>query len=183
MSGEAARIAHRLQPVRLDSRNDSCSMVVLDDIDCAILGELQEHGDLPNVALARRVGLSPAATLRRVQRLRAEGVVEGVRAVVAPEQAGLGVQAYVLVTLAAHGSRSEADFARALAEMPSVLRADSIAGDEDALLHVAVDSPAELHRLLLALKRAGAAHVKTILRLQAIKPPAPVPIRPTARGA
>jgi Lrp/AsnC family leucine-responsive transcriptional regulator len=58
-----------------------------------------------------------------------------------------------------------------------VLRADSVTGDEDALLHVAARNPAELHRLLLALKRAGAAHVKTLLRLQAIKPPAPVPVR------
>jgi Lrp/AsnC family transcriptional regulator, leucine-responsive regulatory protein len=155
-------------------------MVLLDDIDCSILAALQERGDLANVSLARRVGLSPAATLRRVQRLRSEGVIEDVRAVVAPEQAGLAVQAFVLVTLGAHGSRSEAEFARALAEMPGVLRADSIAGDEDALLHVVAGSPAELHRLLLALKRAGAAHVKTLLRLQAIKPPAPVPVLPTA---
>jgi Lrp/AsnC family leucine-responsive transcriptional regulator len=155
-------------------------MVLLDDIDCAILAVLQERGDLPNVALAREAGLSPAATLRRVQRLRAEGVVEGVRAVVSPEQAGLGVQAFVLVTLGAHGSRSEATFARSIADMPGVLRADSVAGDEDALLHVAVASPADLHRLLLALKHAGAARVRTLLRLQAIKPPASVLVRPTA---
>lgn len=155
-------------------------MILLDDIDCAILAELQERGDLANVLLARRVGLSPAATLRRVQRLRADGVVEAVRAVVSAEQVGLGVEAFVLVTLRAHGARSEAGFARALAEMPNVLRADSVAGAEDALLHVAVSSPAELHRLLLALKRAGAAHVTTLLRLQAIKPPAPIPVRPTA---
>jgi Lrp/AsnC family transcriptional regulator, leucine-responsive regulatory protein len=153
-------------------------MAVLDDIDCAILAELQERGDLSNVALARSVGLSPAAALRRVQRLRAEGVIEHVRAVVSAEAVGLAVEAFVLVTLGTHGARSEAAFARALAAMPEVLRADSVAGAEDALLHVAAGSPAELHRLLLALKRAGAGHVTTLLRLQAIKPPAPVPVRP-----
>jgi Lrp/AsnC family transcriptional regulator, leucine-responsive regulatory protein len=152
-------------------------MVQIDEVDCAILDVLQEHGDIANVALARTAGLSPAATLRRVQRLRAEGVIESVRAVVPAEQVGLAVEAFVLVTLGAHGARSEAEFARELARMPNVLRADSVAGDEDALLHVAVGSPAELHRLLLALKRAGAAHVKTLMRLQAIKPPAPVPTR------
>lgn len=156
-------------------------MVTLDDVDCAILAELQERGDLPNVELARRVGLSPAATLRRVQRLRADGVVEGVRAVVSAEQVGLDVEAFVLVTLRAHGARSEAAFARAVNELPNVLRADSISGTEDALLHVAVGSPAELYRLLHALKRAGAAHSTTLLRLQAIKPPAAIPARPTAR--
>jgi Lrp/AsnC family leucine-responsive transcriptional regulator len=152
----------------------------LDEIDCALLEALQERGDLANVELARRVGLSPAATLRRVERLRAAGGGEGVRAIVSAEHVGLAVEAFVLVTLAAHGARSEATFARELARMPNVLRADSVAGDDDALLHVAVATPADLHRLLLALKRVGASHVRTILRLQTIKPPAAVPARPTA---
>ncbi len=58
---------------------------------------LQEQGDTPNLELARRVGLSPAATSRRVTRLRAEGVIEAVRAVVTPEAVGLPLQAFVLV--------------------------------------------------------------------------------------
>jgi Lrp/AsnC family leucine-responsive transcriptional regulator len=152
----------------------------IDEIDCALLEQVQERGDMPNVELARRVGLSPAATLRRVQRLRAAGVIESIRAVVSAEHVGLAVEAFVLVTLAAHDARTDATFAREVARMPNVLRADSVAGDEDALLHVAVATPAELHRLLLALKRIGASHVRTILRLQTIKPPASVPTRPTA---
>ncbi len=62
--------------------------------------------------------------------------------------------------------------------MPNVLRADSIAGAEDALLHVATAGASDLHRLLLALKRAGAQRATTMLRLQAIKPAAPVPASP-----
>jgi Lrp/AsnC family leucine-responsive transcriptional regulator len=153
-------------------------MVRLDDIDCAIVAMLQERGDTPNLELARSVGLSPAATSRRVQRLRAEGVIDAIRAVVVPEQVGLVVEAYVLVTLAEHAAEADARFARELAAMPNVLRADSIAGAEDALVHVAVATPADLQRVLLALKRAGAARATTLLRLQAIKPPAPVPARP-----
>lgn len=153
-------------------------MVALDDIDCAILAELQDRGDLPNLALARRVGLSPAATSRRVQRLRAEGVIDGVRAVVAPEQVGQVVEAFVLVSLAEHSPGADTRFARELAAMPNVVRADSIAGADDALVHVVASTPAELQRLLLALKRAGVRRATTMLKLQAIKPPAPVPVRP-----
>ena len=150
-------------------------MTLLDDIDCALLARLQDRGDLPNLELARAVGLSPAATSRRVQRLKAEAVIEAIRAVVVPAQVGLAIEAFVLVTLAAHSPDADASFARAVAAMPNVLRADVIAGDEDALLHVAVATPAELHRLVLALKRAGASRATTMLRLQSIKPPAPVP--------
>ena len=151
-------------------------MVPLDDIDCALLAELQEHGDAPNLALARLAGLSPAATSRRVARLREEGVIEAVRAVVVPEQIGLAVEAYVLVSLHEHAPDADARFAHEVARMPNVLRADSIAGAEDALLHVAVRTPADLHRLLLDLKRVGAARLTTMLRLQAIKPPAALPV-------
>jgi len=150
-------------------------MPTLDDIDCALLAVLQERGDTPNLDLARTVGLSPAATSRRVQRLRAEGVIEAIRAVVVPEQVGLPIEAFVLVSLVEHTPEADARFAREVATMPHVLRADVIAGDQDALLHVAARTPADLHRLVLALKRAGAARATTMLRLQAIKPPAPVP--------
>jgi Lrp/AsnC family transcriptional regulator, leucine-responsive regulatory protein len=163
-------------------RNHRQLMVCLDEIDCTILAALQDRGDMPNLELARRAGLSPAATSRRVQRLRADGVIEGVRAVVAPEQVGQIVEAFVLVSLAEHAPDADARFARELAAMPNVVRADSIAGSDDALVHVVVSSPAELQRLLLALKRAGVRRATTMLRLQAIKPPAPVPVRasPTA---
>jgi len=149
---------------------------LLDEIDCALLATLQDRGDAPNLELARAVGLSPAATSRRVQRLRTEGVIEAIRAVVVPEQVGLGIEAFVLVALAEHAPEADARFARAVAAMPQVLRADAVTGDQDVLLHVAARTPADLHRLVLALKRAGAARATTLLRLQAVKPPAPVPV-------
>jgi Lrp/AsnC family transcriptional regulator, leucine-responsive regulatory protein len=150
-------------------------MPVLDETDCALLTALQERGDAPNLDLARAVGLSPAATSRRVQRLRADGVIDAIRAIVVPEQVGLGIEAYILITLAEHSPGADARFAREVAAMPYVLRADGIAGAEDALVHVAVATPGDLQRLLLALKRAGASRATTMLRLQSIKPPSPVP--------
>ncbi|MDA0162991.1 Lrp/AsnC family transcriptional regulator [Solirubrobacter ginsenosidimutans] len=152
-------------------------MAVLDEIDCTILAELQERGDIPNLELARLTGLSPAATSRRVARLRFEGVIEAVRAVVVPEEVGLPIEAFVLVTLAGHAPDAEIRFAREVATMPAVLRADGVAGAEDALLQVAVATPGDLQRLLLALKRAGAAQLTTMLRLQTIKPAAPLAVR------
>lgn len=154
----------------------------LDEKDCAILAELQERGDLPNVELARRVDLSPAATLRRVQRLRAEGVIEAVRAVVSPEQAGLSLEAFVLVSLDEHTTRGDAAFQRALAGMPNVVRADNVTGHEDALIHVVAADAKELQRVLLALSRSGVQRFTTMLKLQTFKPPTPLPVRATVQG-
>jgi Lrp/AsnC family transcriptional regulator, leucine-responsive regulatory protein len=109
----------------------------LDHFDCVIMAELQARGDLPNVELARRRGLSPAATLRRVQQLRSDGRIEAIRAVINHEKVGLRVEAFVLVTLAEHSEAGDAEFARALDSLPNVLRADAVTGADDVLLHIA----------------------------------------------
>ena len=49
----------------------------LDLIDIQLLDELQRDADRSNVELARTVGLSPAATLNRVRRLKQTGIVRG----------------------------------------------------------------------------------------------------------
>lgn len=161
-------------------RNNRFMPALLDEVDCALLAELQDHGDVANVELARIVGLSPAATLRRVQRLRTEGVIEAVRAVVSPEQVGFSLEAFVLVSLSEHSARGDAAFQRALAAMPNVVRADNVTGQEDALIHVVATDAKELQRVLLALNRSGVQRLTTMLKLQTFKPPAPLPIRPNA---
>ncbi len=113
--------------------------------------QLQEQGDLPNVVLARRVGLSPAATLRRVQQLRQDGVLTGVHAAVDHEQVGLRVEAFVLVALREHTVEGDARFSRELARLPNVLRADAVTGADDVLLHVAASDTRELQEVLRTL--------------------------------
>src|SRR4051795_7610440 len=63
--------------------------VSLDEVDIRLLRELEQDADRPNVQLARIVGLSPAATLNRVRRLKEEGVITGIHAHVDARQAGL----------------------------------------------------------------------------------------------
>lgn len=149
----------------------------LDHFDCVIMAELQVRGDLPNVELARRLGLSPAATRRRVQQLRSDGRIEGIRAVINHEQIGLRVEAFVLVTLTEHSEAGDAQFARALDSLPNVLRADAVTGADDAQLHIAAVDTRDFQDVLRTLPRIGARRVTTLLRQEAVKPPAPVPVR------
>ena len=155
-------------------------MTPLDEKDCAIIDLLQREGDLPNIELARRVQLSPAATLRRVQRLRAEGVITGVHAAVDPEKVGIKVEAFVLIALTEHSDAGERRLAEALAGMPAVLQADAIAGTDDVLLHVAAADARELQGVLRTLPRIGARRVTTLLRLDPVKAPSPVPTARTS---
>ncbi len=63
----------------------------LDRTDKAILRQLQRDASLSNVALAEKVHLSPPACLRRVERLKRLGLIEGVVALLNPQAVGAGM--------------------------------------------------------------------------------------------
>src|SRR5712672_101982 len=84
--------------------------VSLDEVDIQLLTALQEDADRTNVELARLAGLSPAATLHRVRRLKETGVIRVIRADVDPAAAGFPLQVYVTAMLARHDPRSSRVF-------------------------------------------------------------------------
>jgi len=149
----------------------------LDLIDLRLLEELQSDADRPNVELARLVGLSPAATLHRVRRLKESGIVRGVVARLDPAEAGFPLQVYVSVTLQRHGESGHRRFAEAVRNMPEVISADWVTGEIDAILVVVAREVAQLQRVLVRLaSRGGATRATTLLRLEELKPASPLPL-------
>ncbi len=149
----------------------------LDFIDRRLLDELQTDADRPNVELARLVGLSPAATLHRVRRLKESGIISGVAARLDSTAAGFPLQVYVAVALQRHDDASHRRFADVVRAMPEVISADWVTGETDAMLMVVAREVAELQRVLVRLStRGGAARVTTLLRLQELKPASPLPL-------
>src|SRR5947208_11278463 len=100
----------------------------LDLIDIRLLEELQRDADRSNVELARIVGLSPAATLHRVRRLKEGGIVRAVVARLDSAAAGFPLQVYVAVTLERHDDTSHRRFQQAVRAMPEVIAADWVTG-------------------------------------------------------
>jgi Lrp/AsnC family leucine-responsive transcriptional regulator len=152
--------------------------ISLDSIDIRLLEELQTDADRANVEFARLIGLSPAATLHRVRRLKESGLVRGVVARLDPAVAGFPLKVYVAVTLERHDERAHRRFAEAVRAMPEVIAADWVTGETDALLHVVSREVAELQRLLVRLStRGGAGRVTTLLHLEELKPASPLPLQ------
>src|SRR5579863_9599505 len=71
----------------------------LDRIDRKLLARLQQDGRIPVSQLAREVSLTMTPTLERVRRLEAGGFIEGYFARLDPRKLGLGLLAYVEVSL------------------------------------------------------------------------------------
>lgn len=93
----------------------------MDDTDLQLLNLLQTDASLPNQALAERVGISPATSLRRVKRLTEQGLIERQVALLNPERLaaalGHGLTALVEVSLDRQGAEHlDAFEARAVAD-------------------------------------------------------------------
>lgn len=108
----------------------------LDTIDIGLVRLLQEHGRLTNAELADRVGLSPSACLRRVQRLELDGVIAGYRALVSPRHVGLGLEAFVGVQLAHKDKDTIDQFNRMVEGWEQVVSCYILTGSIDFMLHV-----------------------------------------------
>jgi Lrp/AsnC family leucine-responsive transcriptional regulator len=156
----------------------------LDDVDLRLLEELEKNADRPNVELARIVGLSPAATLKRIRRLKDEGVIREIRARLDTNELGFPLQVYVMCTLDQHDERANRRFEVAVKKIPNVVRADWVTGETDALLQVVARDVAELQKVLMLLSSgAGASRILTLLRLEELKPPSPLPRRRAGAAA
>ncbi len=153
----------------------------LDDIDLRLLEELERDADRPNVELARLVGLSPAATLNRVRRLKETGIIQRIAARLDPAAAGFPLQVYVAVTLARHDERANRRFEEIVRSMPEIILADHVTGETDVLLWVVARDVPQLQRVLMVLTtKGGAQRMITLLRLEEIKPRGGLPLREAA---
>lgn len=90
------------------------AMITLDQVDMALLDQLQTDASLNNQELAERVHVSPPTCLRRVKRLRDAGLIERQVAILdwnrlAPEL-GHGLQAVVEITLDRQGEEFQRAF-------------------------------------------------------------------------
>src|SRR5207244_8786059 len=110
--------------------------VELDEVDIQLLTALQEDADRTNLELARLAGLSPAATLHRVRRLKESGVIRVISAQLDPAAAGFPLQVYVTATLARHDPRSSRVFDDLIRSTPPIVIADNVAGENEYILRV-----------------------------------------------
>jgi len=153
--------------------------ISLDEVDIQLLTALQDDADRTNVELARLVGLSPAATLHRVRRLKESGVIRIIRAQLDPDACGFPLQVYVTATLARHDPRSSQVFDDLIRSLPQVIAADTVAGETDYLLTVVARDVAELQQVLVSLATRGGSRLVTYLRLAEVKPPSRLPLSRT----
>ncbi|SRR5258708_28171748 len=153
---------------------------LLDGIDRKILDALQQDNRLTNLALADRVGLSSPACLRRVRRLREEGVIIKDVSLVDPARVGQTVIAFVGVELDRQREDVLASFEAKIAKEPQVQQCYFVSGEIDYLLVVAckdLDSYNAFARRVLANEH-NIKRFRTSFNLSRIKAETRIPLDP-----
>lgn len=149
----------------------------LDDVDRAILRELERDGRQSNKDLAAAVGIAPSTCHARVRALRESGVLRGFTAQVDPDAVGRGLQAIIAVRLQAAARARLGRFARALAERPEVQDVYLLGGSDDVLVHVAVADSQSLRAFVVEhlSMRQEVAHTQTSLVFEHLHVPTAEP--------
>ncbi|NWF63865.1 MAG: Lrp/AsnC family transcriptional regulator [Chloroflexi bacterium] len=151
---------------------------VLDELDKALLRELQTDGRLTNVELARRISLSPPATLTRLKRLEKDGYIRNYAAIVDREKAGYDLLCFIHIGMQTHQFEQVENFRKLVQDMPEVLECHHITGEYDYLLKVVFRSRKELERF--AVNRLtpipGVSRIHTSLVFTEVKSTAALPL-------
>lgn len=121
--------------------------MTLDMTDRRIVQCLLDDASLSNNDLAERVGLTAAPLSRRLARLYREGVIRQA-VLVDPAAVGMGLQAFLEVTLDRTSPQVGERFIRSMRSMPEVVECHTVTGDFDFLLKVSVRDIADYKRLI-----------------------------------
>lgn len=108
----------------------------IDDFDQRILAILARDSRQTGEQLSEQVGLSPAACLRRVQRLRKIGAIEREVAILSPKVIGPSVTVLVLLRMRGGGPDRKENLKTKLLALPQVERIYIVTGNEDMVVTV-----------------------------------------------
>lgn len=121
----------------------------LDELDLRVLTALVRAPGRSNKALADELGIAESTCAYRIRSLRSRGVLRGVRVVVDPASVGLPLQAVIRVRLGRHTREGVGRLFDALVATPGVIEVFHVAGEDDFLVHVAVEDAAALRDIVL----------------------------------
>ncbi len=137
------------------------AFVKFDDIDLAILRELQADGRMTNVELAQRVGLTAPPCLRRVRSLEKSGVIEGYHADLNGTALGYSITVFAMISLSSQSDAALKAFEAHIATIPEVRECHMLNGEIDYLIKIVAQDLRSFQELLTS-QLTSAPHVASV---------------------
>lgn len=123
----------------------------MDKLDERIVAALAADARTSFAVIGTDIGLSATAVKRRVDRLRADGVIRKFTVQLDPDALGQTTEAFVEIYC--RERTSPADILAAVRKHPEVVAAYTVTGDPDALVHLRTSSMRHLEDALERLRR------------------------------
>jgi DNA-binding Lrp family transcriptional regulator len=142
--------------------------VTLDAFDHKLLARVRRNNLEPARVTAEAVGLSESAVLRRLRRLRTEGVIVADVAVVDPARVDPRIVLHVLVEMSTQERRHTDAFKAAMIRSPEIQACWDVTGETDYLLNVSVRSMAE-YEAFCQRELSSEAHVRAFKSMITIR--------------
>jgi Lrp/AsnC family leucine-responsive transcriptional regulator len=142
---------------------------MIDDISLKILKILQEKARIPNVEVARLVGMAPSAVLERIRKLEKKGYIDGYEVRLNPQRFRRGMVGFIHLVMEA--GADETSLAAKLSLIEDIQEIHFIAGEDGYLIKVRVAGTEELDRLVRKKIRsiAGVRATRTSIAMATIK--------------
>lgn len=149
---------------------------MIDKISLKILKILQNKARIPNVEVAREVGMAPSAVLERIRKLEKQGFIDGYEVRLNPRRFQRSLVGFVRVALDPNIQGNSV--AEKLALIDEIQEVHFITGDDGYLIKVRVAGPDELDRLVRNQIRSieGVRTTQTSVVLSTVKETARIPI-------
>jgi DNA-binding Lrp family transcriptional regulator len=135
----------------------------LDELDTALLLELQRDARRTNRDVAAAVGVAPTTALDRTRSLRERGVIRGALLDVDLAAIGRPVQALIAVRIRPPSRHNIESFRDWVTQLPDTVGVFVVSGSEDFLVHVAVADNNHLYGFVIdkLTERPEIADVRT----------------------
>ncbi|WP_323785840.1 Lrp/AsnC family transcriptional regulator [Thalassovita sp.] len=151
---------------------------MLDDLDRRILRHMQSDPDQSLPDLADRIGLTASRLSRRLDKLRANGILRGLRAVLDWRALGFEVEVSLRVTLDKTQTRSFDEFLAAARDIPEVIEIQTFLGRVDVRLSVIARDMAHYQHIYRSriLTLPHISDIETLMHVARIKSDESLPI-------
>lgn len=141
-----------------------------DNLDQAILEELQRNGRSSVADLARLIHLSQPAVHNRIKRLEREGIIRQYVALLDREQLGYDLLCFVQIRINPHSQEIIEQIRETICQSVIVLECYSISGQADMILKIVVENHQALNRFVGEFTQLeGIERIETAIVMEQVK--------------
>ncbi len=118
----------------------------MDNTDLQILRILQKKARIPNVEVARKIGMAPSAVLERIKKLEARGIIQGYEVRLNADMFNCSLIAFIQIKLNKNNKLIETE--KTLSQIEQIQEVHYLAGEDCIMIKLRASDNIQLENIL-----------------------------------